>query len=401
MDNLRKQTPVDKLSQLEADIQELCTGNAAAFMRIQQQLTVERRYEESQYRFQTIFYQSKLGNEIIAPDLTIIQVNDVLLAMLGYTEQEIVGTKVVDYAHPDFIHHWDELQDNLWTKQIPSYQIETCLIKKDGSMLWCQITSIVFQDNGINLGYTIVEDISKRKALEINLQQLYDHQETITHMVAHDLKGPVRNILLLSELLKTNWGKLLPGADEKREQSLKYIQLISKTCEKAAAIIDDLLIIGGFKANEAFEKTDMKIFVASQLAVLSMEAEKKGIAIRFNYPDQPVYAHIHQEKFIRILENLLSNAVKFTPPGGQVTLSLKHARQRVMMQVSDTGIGIPEALQGNIFHKFTRLNRQGTEGEHTTGLGLYIVKQMVDLHQGKIWVESQENVGTTFFVELM
>ncbi len=86
--------------------------------------------------------------------------------MLGYPEEEIIGTKIVSFAHPDFVHHWHELQETLWTRQIPSFQLETCLVTKGGATLWCQVTSIIFRDNGATLGYTIVEDISKRKALE-------------------------------------------------------------------------------------------------------------------------------------------------------------------------------------------------------------------------------------------
>jgi two-component system sensor histidine kinase VicK len=99
------------------------------------------------------------------------------------------------------------------------------------------------------------------------------------------------------------------------------------------------------------------------------------------------------------LENLISNAVKFTHAGGEVRISLKNKAQKVLMQVSDTGIGIPSKWQKNIFDKFTKANRKGTQGETTTGLGLYIVKQIVDLHKGKIWVESEENKGTSFFIE--
>jgi two-component system sensor histidine kinase VicK len=120
-----------------------------------------------------------MGNKIIAPDLRILQINEVMQVMLGYSGKEIIGTKIADFAHPDFLHHLHELQENLWTRQSPSFQIETCLIKKDGSILWRQVTSIIFMDNDINLGYTIVYNICGRKALELDLKKLYEYQETI------------------------------------------------------------------------------------------------------------------------------------------------------------------------------------------------------------------------------
>jgi two-component system sensor histidine kinase VicK len=130
-------------------------------------------------------------------------------------------------------------------------------------------------------------------------------------------------------------------------------------------------------------------------------AKEKNIGICFDCPAEPVYAQINREKFVRVIENLVSNAVKFTKTGGEVSVSLKKESERVILQVSDNGIGIPEPLQRSIFQKFTKANRQGTQGEATTGLGLYIVKQIVDLHKGKIWLESKENQGTCFYIELM
>ncbi|MES2733061.1 MAG: HAMP domain-containing sensor histidine kinase [Bacteroidota bacterium] len=400
--------PVDKLSQLEAENDilrqenhQLRADNTTALFKLEKQISIEKRYEESQSRFETIFNKSKMGNKIIAPDLSIIQINEVFQVMLGYTEQEIVGTKIIAFAHPDFIYHWHELQDNLWTKQIPSFQIETCLVKKDGSVLWCQVTSIIFRDNDATLGYTIVEDISKRKALELELKKLYEYQETIMHMVAHDLKSPINNIKSLNGFLKKNLEQLQHEvASEKKEQNLTFIHLIADTCEKAYTIIKDLLLIGEFQSNHNFEKTDLKTFIESALPILEVEAKQKEIEISFHYPEEPIYAHINEDKFTRVLENLLSNAVKFTHTGGQVTIALKNEGRRVILQVSDNGIGIPKNLQSSIFNMFTKASRKGTEGETTTGLGLYIVKQIVEMHKGTISVESQENVGTSFFIEL-
>ncbi|MDQ3291701.1 MAG: ATP-binding protein [Bacteroidota bacterium] len=400
--------PDDKLRQLEAEIQalrdenhRLRSDNAAALFKLEEQRAIEKRYEESQSRFQAIFYQSKMGNKIITPDLRLLQINPALQEMLGYSEEEIVGTRIIEYAHPEFIHRWHELQENLWTKQIPSFQIETKLIKKDGTAFWCQVTSILFRDNGATLGYTIVENINKRKVLEATLQRQYDNQETIMHMVAHDLKSPLYNIQLTSNFLKENLAQLPDLAPEAKAENLNLIQLISDTCNTAFATIKDLLLIGELEATYLdLENTDLKCFIQSQLTPLGVAAQKKEINLNFHYPEEPVYARINPDKFTRVLINLLSNAVKFTNTGGQVTLSLQNKGKKVLLQVSDSGIGIPEHLQASIFNKFTKANRIGTEGETTTGLGLYIVKQIVEKHEGEIWFESQEKIGTTFYIEL-
>jgi two-component system, OmpR family, sensor histidine kinase VicK len=404
MENLNGRTGT--LRQLKAENrllrdenQQLRAEKAAAQRKLEQEQAIEKEYQQSQSRFQSIFYESKLGNKIIGPDLKIIQINAALQVILGYSAKEIVGTKITQYAHPDFVHHWQELQESLWTQQIPSFQFETCLIKKDGSNLWCQVTSILIPDQATTLGYTIVEDINQRKRLELELQKLYDNQETIMHMIVHDLKSYLFNIKLLNDLMQEQLVNLPAG--EMKDESLSIIRKKSDNCDQALAIINDILLIGRLESvEETFEKTDLKTFIQKQLTTLELGARKKGIQVNYHYPEAPVYARIIPKKFIRVLENLLANAIKFTPAGGQVTISLKNEGKKALLQVSDTGIGIPEHLQGSIFQKFTKANRVGTAGEPTTGLGLYIVKQIVEKHKGKIWVESKENAGSTFFIQL-
>jgi two-component system sensor histidine kinase VicK len=179
--------------------------------------------------------------------------------------------------------------------------------------------------------------------------------------------------------------------------------MIEGSCEKAYSIIKDLLLIGEIElGKQALEKqpTEMKGFIEPLLYPLQLHAKEKQITLHFESPQEDVYVQINREKFLRVIENLVSNAIKFTQVGGQVWVGLKKTKS-VMLQVSDTGVGIPQPLQSSIFQKFTQAGRQGTEGEETTGLGLYIVKQIVELHRGKIWFESEENKGTTFFIELM
>lgn len=129
-------------------------------------------------------------------------------------------------------------------------------------------------------------------------------------------------------------------------------------------------------------------------------AETKGVTLALNLPLDPLYARLHPEKFGRVLANLLGNALKFTPAGGVTTLGLREQDGKPLLTVRDTSIGIPGKLHGNLFDKFNPTRRAGLQGETTTGLGLFIAKQIVELHGGASWLESRERGGTTFFVEL-
>lgn len=401
--------PYDKIAQLEKEvialrnkIKLLKAEKASDNNRLEDQVAAGKKDIVELTPFETIFDQSILGNKIIAPDLRIIRVNKALENMLGYSREELIGTKITAFSHPDFITHWKELQDNLWSKRIPAFQIEVCLKKKDGNTIWCHITSILFQNQDDFLGYTIVEDVDARKTLELELKRQYDKQEAIMHLIAHDLKNPLYNIKLAAELLEDTLENAKNAANKENTEALDYINLIMATSDRAFEIVQDLLLIGEVESSGTLtEEINLGDLIRHYLDNYPAEATKKGIKIVFHSSEEPVFAHIEQEKFMRVLENLLSNAVKFSKAGNQVTITLKKESKKALLKVHDNGVGIPEELQENIFDKFTKARRKGTSGETTTGLGLYIVKQIVQKYNGRVWVESKEDVGTTFYVELV
>jgi two-component system sensor histidine kinase VicK len=167
------------------------------------QLLHQQQYEQSQVRFRTVFENSPLGQKIITPDLMIRQVNVAVVDMLGYTSpEELIGRRILEFAHPHFRDDWHRLQAQLWEHKLPHFALETCLVRANGFSFWCRVTSVLFPDEGAELGYTILEDISERKGLENKLKRLYDAQETILHLATHDLKGPIGHIELLADLLQ-------------------------------------------------------------------------------------------------------------------------------------------------------------------------------------------------------
>ena len=125
-----------------------------------------------------------------------------------------------------------------------------------------------------------------------------------------------------------------------------------------------------------------------------------GKTFHFLPDSDKIYLELDDFKFMQVINNLISNAIKFTPDGGEITVALEEKEDRVLIRVADTGIGIPEKFHATLFDKFTRARRTGIKGEPSVGLGMSIIKTIVEWHQGKIWFESRENKGTTFFIEV-
>jgi two-component system sensor histidine kinase VicK len=118
--------------------------------------------------------------------------------------------------------------------------------------------------------------------------------------------------------------------------------------------------------------------------------------------DPSIYAEIDEVKFLQVITNLITNAVKFTHDDGKITVRVedKEKTGTVLISVEDNGIGIPEQYHASLFDKFTKARRPGLRKEPSVGLGMSIIKMIVGWHKGKIWFESQENQGTTFYVEI-
>jgi two-component system sensor histidine kinase VicK len=382
---------------LEAEILSL----REEIKQLTQQKQDARPSEQSQERFRTVFENSPLGQKIIDPDLTICQANQALADMLGFSNaQELVGRRILEFAHPDHRADWNRLQERLWAHKEPSFVLETCLMHQDGNGFWCRVTSVLFPDNGQELGYTTLENIAERKKLEISHKRLYDAQETILHLAAHDLQAPINNLQMLVELLQLEPAvQALPAPDRAGLQEL--LHLMERSCTDANMLLKDVLYLGQLEASRLEKhRTDLGAFLDERLVIFRVAAQEKGIELILDLPAKPIHANIHADKFGRILDNLLTNAFKFTPAGGQIHVRLQEHEGKVRLMVQDTGLGIPEHLQPHVFDKFTAASRPGLYGDTTTGLGLFITKQIVELHEGKIWLESQEHQGTTFFIDL-
>jgi signal transduction histidine kinase len=180
------------------------------------------------------------------------------------------------------------------------------------------------------------------------------------------------------------------------------VKVIREAASQATWMIGEFVSIARDEIDESLylETLEMTGFIMPIFTRYRILARQKGVEFAVGREFEKATARISKEKFSRVMENLFSNALKFSRKGGIVTVSVTATGNDVVISVADTGIGIPTELQGLIFDKYTKAGRTGTAGEKSIGLGMSIVKKIVEQHGGTIRFESEPEKGTTFTIKL-
>lgn len=216
-------------------------------------------------------------------------------------------------------------------------------------------------------------------------------------MAAHDLRNPLGNIMALAEFLEEDTKGLL------NENQQKFLHLISASAEFLLKMIEDLLDISKIesgKLNLKLEQTDLIELAERIIHFNKALAAKKNIAISLEFSHNPIILNIDKQKIEQVFSNLLSNAVKFSYPKSKVALKITRNENNVLVEVTDQGTGILKKHVEAIFLPFNQVSASGTAGEKSTGLGLSIVKKIIEGHNGEIAVESEPGKGSRFYFEL-
>lgn len=245
-----------------------------------------------------------------------------------------------------------------------------------------RFTSPLYNGDGIQVGHlALYHDITP----EIEADHL--KSEFISN-ASHELRTPVTSLKVLVE-------SLMDGAQEDPELRRSFINDIYTELERMHVLVNDLLDLAALEAKRGLNRQELDVrgLLDEAVATVQPQAAKRDISLTLSAADLSVSAD--RTRLRQILVNLLANAVKFTPNGGTVSLSAQSVEQGARFVVSDTGIGIPAKDLPHIFDRFFRVTRGRSRLQGGSGLGLTIVKQAVEAHQGEIAVESTEGKGTT------
>ncbi len=241
--------------------------------------------------------------------------------------------------------------------------------------------------------YYIKVKMIEAKNREIELAN--ESKNEILRMVAHDLRSPIANIQSIVALLQ------MP-IQEGDEDTLVYYHHIKECCMNAEGIIREIIIAAKDENYAVLNKEpeDLTVFLKEVHDYWKKVINGK-LELFLVIPEIPIVITINKNKIKRVLDNLIGNAIKFTPEtNGIITIELKNTDTQVQISVKDNGIGIPQEHLPELFKKYSQAGRVGLKNENPIGLGLHISKLLVEEHGGKIWVESTENQGATFYILL-
>jgi len=234
----------------------------------------------------------------------------------------------------------------------------------------------------------ILHDVTREKIIE-------RMKTEFVSLAAHQLRTPLSAIKWALRMVLD--GDLGPITEEQRD----FMEKTYSSNERIITLINDLLNVTRIEEGRYLYRpilTDIESVVQFVIDSYKEEIEKRKIKFEFKKPEKKLpKVMLDVEKMRLAIQNLLENAIRYTQPEGRVTASLKYVKKEIEFSIKDTGIGIPKDQQERIFTKFFRGGnaiRLETKG---SGLGLFIVKNIIEAHGGKIWFESEEGKGTTFY----
>jgi PAS domain S-box-containing protein len=359
-------------------------------------VTLKRSYHKN-IEAQTRKYRNIIANM----NLGLVEVNrqdEILLAnssfevMSGYTEPELIGEKGTD-----LLLHKDSkaklASENKLRLSGDSNSYEVVAIRKDGSKRhWLisgapnyDINGEVVGSIGIHLDITDIKNLENQKeGLLKKLEKSNEELQEYAHVVSHDLKSPLRSIYALVDWIKED------NAGQFSEDTVRNFSLIHLTLEKMEQLISDVLDYSSVNSeNKTKVEVDLNEVIEDIFQILYVPDHIK-IELKTSFPSiMGNRARLHQ-----LFQNLISNALRYSDKEeGRIEICCKDLGNRYKFSVRDNGIGIAAEYHEKIFKMFQSLHQD----KESTGVGLSIVKKIVESYQGEIWLDSTPGVGTTFY----
>ncbi len=376
-------------------------GAAAHLVGTIADITERKRAEvalfESRQRLENIISQAATGVVQSDTEGRITLVNQKFCEMVGYGEDELLGTSIFELTAPDFCGVTRGAVDGLIAGG-PAVVIEKQYLRRDGSSLWAtsSVNALRTQEGTFQGMVAMVVDDTERKRAEEKLRDADRRKDEFLAMLAHELRNPLAPIGAAAELLKM--GK----SDALRVRQTSDI--ISRQVAHMTNLVDDLLDVSRVtRGLVTLEQAplDMHHIVTDAVEQAGPLIRKKHHQLALHLTPGATHVLGDNKRLVQIVSNLLNNAAKYTPAGGDIVLRTEVDAGMVYLTVTDNGIGIGAELASRVFELFTQAEHTPDRSSGGLGLGLALVKNLVELHGGSVTCESAgAGQGSTFRVAL-
>ena len=318
----------------------------------------------------------------------IVIINDKAMEMLNISQEMALGVSILkvlkidqEYTLRKLLENEDEMQFDFSTDEVPvTLRGEFTLIQRETGF----ISGIV----------CVLHDVTKQEKIE-------NERKEFVSNVSHELRTPLTSMRSYLEAL-------LDGAWKDPEIAPQFLRVTQEETDRMIRMIKDLLDLSRMDSgravldleylnvNELFDHV-IKRF---EMMIQSSDKQSKAFSIKREFTERQLWVEVDADKMIQVLDNIMNNAIKYSPDGGTIKCGLVETNDSVVLSISDEGMGIPKRDLTNVFDRFFRVDKARARSMGGTGLGLAISKEVVQQHKGKIWVESTEGKGTTFYISL-
>jgi PAS domain S-box-containing protein len=345
---------------------------------------------ESEERYRDLFENASDFIQSCNVEGRFIYVNRAWLNALGYTEKEVLNLKFWDIIHPDYLEHCKQTLQKVMSGETVN-NIETVFVAKDGRLIHVEGNiNPVREEEKVVATRAIFRDINVRKEAEEKLRKIDQMKSEFLSNVSHELRTPLQSIGGFTKLILT--GKV-PDSTIQQE----FLQIIDRETMHLGNLINGLLDMSRLEAGrfQIYKKliSVYDIFTDS-IKIFHSLAREKEITLSESIPARLPKMEVDSERMRQVILNLVGNALKFSDPGTNVNVKVAIRDGELLFQVIDHGTGIREENMKHLFERFYRVEGETVRGG--TGLGLYISKQIIDAHGGRIWAESKFGEGSTF-----
>lgn len=358
-------------------------------------IRVERSQEQSESerrRLDSVL--SHMTDGVIATDRhgNVIILNQMALSFLDIKEKDAVSKPITKILG---------LDDDVSAQELIGNQQEMMITVNEGTpdeMILHTNFSLIRRVTGFVSGAVcVLHDVTEQQKNE-------NEQRQFVSNVSHELRTPLTSLRAYIEALND-------GAWKDPEIAPQFLEVTQEETERMIRMINDLLSLsrmdrGVVKMDlEWVNFNDFLSHVLNRFDMIVKNDEKdqtgqKKYSIKRKITNQDLWVEIDTDQMMQVIDNIMNNAIKYSPDGGVITVGLTQSQNQIILSISDQGLGIPKKDLNKIFDRFYRVDKARSREQGGTGLGLAIAKEIVEAHKGKIWADSQEGKGSTFYISL-